>query len=166
MGIKRALLLAGGAMALGLGVLGVFLPLLPTTPFLLLAAACFARSSRRFHDWLLGHRVLGRYIRDYREGRGMPLRAKIVALALLWGSIGSSALLVVELLWVRLLLAAIAVAVTVHLVRLPTSTRRGEPAQGGSPAQAAGPAGRGSPSAAGDVPPRAAEPRPLGRRRR
>lgn len=102
---------------MALGVLGVFLPLLPTTPFLLLAAACYARSSEKLYDWLLGNRWFGRYIRDYREGKGIPLRRAAVAIALLWLTIGYTTIVAVSLWWVRLILVAIAGGVTVHLVR-------------------------------------------------
>ena len=76
-----------GALAVVLGVIGIFVPLLPTTPFLLLASWCFARGSRRLHGWLLSHRVFGEYLRNFEAGRGIPLRAKIVATALLWSSL-------------------------------------------------------------------------------
>jgi uncharacterized membrane protein YbaN (DUF454 family) len=121
--IKRGLLTAAGSIALGLGVVGIFVPLLPTTPFLLLAAACYVRSSTPLSDWLLNHRILGVYIRDYRDGKGMPLRAKVVALVLLWGTIGASATWVVPALWARLLLAAVALGVTVHLLVIKNSHR-------------------------------------------
>jgi len=113
----RILLITGGTISVALGVLGVFLPLLPTTPFLLLAAACYARSSEKLYDWLLGNRWFGRYIRDYREGKGIPLRRAAVAIALLWLTIGYTAIVAVSLWWVRLILVAIAGGVTVHLVR-------------------------------------------------
>lgn len=76
-----------GVLAVLLGVLGIFLPLLPTTPFLLLASACFARGSTRLHGWLLNHRVFGEYLRNFEAGRGIPLTAKIVATLLLWISL-------------------------------------------------------------------------------
>ena len=76
-----------GALALLLGILGIFLPLLPTTPFLLLASWCFARGSSRLHRWLLSHRVFGEYLRNFEAGRGIPLKAKIVATVLLWSSL-------------------------------------------------------------------------------
>jgi uncharacterized membrane protein YbaN (DUF454 family) len=76
-----------GTLAVVLGILGIFLPLLPTTPFLLLASWCFARGSTRLHDWLLSHRVFGEYLRNFEAGRGIPLRAKIVATVLLWSSL-------------------------------------------------------------------------------
>lgn len=118
--LVRALLVVAGTLSLALGVIGIFLPLLPTTPFLLLSAACYARSSQRFYDMLMSHRVLGPFIRDYREGRGVPMRTKTVAIAMLWLTLGSSILFWVPLWWVKLLLAGIGIAVTVHLVRLPT----------------------------------------------
>jgi uncharacterized membrane protein YbaN (DUF454 family) len=114
---NRILLIACGTISVALGVLGVLLPLLPTTPFLLLAAACYARSSEQLYDWLLGNRWFGRYIRNYREGKGIPLKRAAVAIALLWLTIGYTAIVAVSLWWVRLILVAIAGGVTVHLVR-------------------------------------------------
>ena len=75
-----------GVLAVVLGILGIFLPLLPTTPFLLLASACFARGSVRLHRWLLSHPVFGDYLANFEAGRGIPLKGKIVATAMLWGS--------------------------------------------------------------------------------
>ena len=105
-----------GTISVALGVLGLFLPLLPTTPFLLLAAACYARSSEKLYHWLLGNRWFGQYIRNYREGKGIPLKRAAVAIALLWLTIGYTAVVAVSLWWVRLILLAIAGGVTVHLV--------------------------------------------------
>eukprot|EP01034_Spumella_vulgaris_P034174 gene34174-42136_t len=82
----KPLLIALGCIFLALAVLGVFLPLLPTTPFLLLASACFARSSERMHTWLRNHGALGRYLTDFEDGRGIPLRGKVLALGLMWPS--------------------------------------------------------------------------------
>jgi len=81
------LLKALGLMFVGLGLAGVFLPLLPTTPFLLLAAGCFARSSPAFHDWLLTHRLLGPYIRDWERDRSIPLTAKVTAVSMMAASL-------------------------------------------------------------------------------
>jgi uncharacterized membrane protein YbaN (DUF454 family) len=78
---------AAGVLALLLGILGLFLPLLPTTPFLLLASWCFARGSTRLHRWLLSHRVFGEYLRNFEAGRGIPLKAKILATVMLWASL-------------------------------------------------------------------------------
>jgi uncharacterized membrane protein YbaN (DUF454 family) len=122
--LARALLVACGTLSVALGVLGMFLPVLPTTPFLLLAAACYARSSERCHRWLLHNRWFGRTIRDYREGRGVTLRHKVAALALLWPTIGFAAWRVVPAWWGKLLLLGIATGVTVHLLSLKTATGR------------------------------------------
>jgi uncharacterized membrane protein YbaN (DUF454 family) len=111
-----------GVLSVGLGVLGIFLPLLPTTPFLLLAAWCFVRSSPKLYAWLLDHKWFGSYIRHYREHRAIPLRAKIVVLAMLWGTIGYAAIGVARAWWLRVLLVAIAVGVSVHLLKLRTLT--------------------------------------------
>ena len=81
-----------GVLATAVGLIGVVVPLLPTTPFLLLAAACFVRSSDSMYGWLTSNRLFGGFIRDYREQRGVSARTKIVALALLWGVIGYTAL--------------------------------------------------------------------------
>jgi uncharacterized membrane protein YbaN (DUF454 family) len=115
-----------GWIALGLGVVGIAVPVLPTVPFLLLAAACFLRSSKRWHAWLVSHPVFGRHIADYLEGRGLRARTKVVALAMLWASMLLSVLVFVPLLAVDVLLLAIAAAVSVYLLRLPTSSESGE----------------------------------------
>lgn len=84
MRVTKWVSLAIGCVALVLGIIGIFLPMFPTTPFLLLAAAMFVRSSDRLHNWLMDHRHLGAYIRDYRSGKGIPLRAKRVSLITMW----------------------------------------------------------------------------------
>ena len=114
----KAVLVTVGTLSVGLGVLGIFLPLLPTTVFLLLAAACYARSSDRFYLWLVNHRWLGTYIRNHYEGRGMRRRDKVVTLVALWAGIGATAIWSVDSLWIRLVLLAIASSVTVHVARL------------------------------------------------
>ncbi len=118
--LGRMLLTSAGTLCVALGVAGMFLPLLPTTPFLLLAATCYARSSPRFYRWLMTNRWCGEYIRNYREGRGLPLQQKILTLALLWITIGATTVFVVPLWWVRVLLLAIASGVTFHLLRIKT----------------------------------------------
>jgi uncharacterized membrane protein YbaN (DUF454 family) len=127
-GLLRILLVACGTLCVALGVVGIFLPLMPTTVFLLLAAACYARSSNRFYQRLLNHRVLGIYIRNSREGRGMRRRDKLVTLILLWVAIGVTIVWSAETLWLRLLLLAIATGVTVHVARIPAFTPNLTPA--------------------------------------
>ncbi|PVV82725.1 YbaN family protein [Dehalogenimonas alkenigignens] len=116
---RRIILIGIGTLALALGVLGVFLPLLPTTPFLLLAAACYARSSPRFYHWLIHHHWLGEYIRNYRENRAIKFKVKVSAIVVLWLVIGLS-ITVVDAVWIRLLLGVIAAGVTIHLLSLRT----------------------------------------------
>jgi len=117
--ILRLTLTTIGLVSTGLAVLGVFLPLLPTVPLLLLATACFARSSERFHTWLLQHPSLGPMIRGYLEGRGIPLRSKIITILLLWLTISVSMLFLTAPIWVKITLLAIGCAVTIYLLRLP-----------------------------------------------
>ena len=117
----KVLLLACGTLAVVLGVIGIFVPLMPTTVFLLLAAACYARSSDRHYRRLVENRWLGGYIRSSREGGGMTRRQKSVTLAALWVGIGATAIFSLEAWWARGLLLAIALAVTVHVARLPIS---------------------------------------------
>jgi uncharacterized membrane protein YbaN (DUF454 family) len=112
---KRRLLVAAGTLCAGLGILGIFIPILPTTPFLLLAAACYLRSSERFYRWLTSNRVFGAYVRNYIEGRGMPIRIKILTILLLWLTIGLSIAFAVQNLVVRIVLVSIAVGVTAHI---------------------------------------------------
>jgi uncharacterized membrane protein YbaN (DUF454 family) len=116
----RGMLIAAGSLFVGLAVLGIFLPLLPTTPFLLLAAACYVRSSRRFYNWLLNNRWFGNYIKNYREKKGVPLRVKLLSISLLWITILFSAAFVVDILLVRIILILIASCVTVHIFRIRT----------------------------------------------
>jgi uncharacterized protein len=122
--LSKWLLMSLGILAMAVGLIGVVVPLLPTLPFLLLAAACFVRSSEAMYGWLTSNRLFGCFIRDYREQRGVSARAKITALALLWGVIGYTALMTVDAVWLRVLLVAIAVAVTIHLLRLKTISSR------------------------------------------
>jgi uncharacterized protein len=107
-----------GTLCAGLGLLGVIVPLLPTTPFLLLASACYARGSRRLHERLHGHPRLGPYLRAFEEGRGLPARTRAVVILLLWFSLGISALRVDSPLLVGML-AAIGAGVTLYLLSLP-----------------------------------------------
>lgn len=116
-------MLATGFLFVGLAALGVVLPVLPTTPFLLIAAACFARSSPRFYDWLMTNRVFGPLIRDWREHRSIPLRAKILAVALIAAVGGSSVVWFVKPMWGKAGLAALLIGLVVWLLRHPTSAR-------------------------------------------
>ena len=114
--IINRLIFFGGFISLILGVIGIAIPILPTTPFLLLASAAFAKSSERFNRWLLNNKVLGAYIRNYREGKGLPLKIKIITLSLLWITILVSMFFLMDLLWVQILLICIAIAVSIHII--------------------------------------------------
>jgi hypothetical protein len=119
-GPLRLVLLAAGFLFVGLAALGVILPLLPTTPFLLLAAACFAKSSQRFYRVLLENRVFGPLIRDWREHRAIPLRAKQLAIGAIATVMGASAAWALEHWAARLALLAFGVALCTWLWRQPT----------------------------------------------
>jgi len=119
----RYTLLAIGWLSVLLGVIGIFVPVLPTTPFLLLAAACFVRSSRRFYLWLVNHKHLGPWIRDYLEGNGIPLKGKVYAIGLMWASIGLSCYLV-PMPWARAFMLTSAVLVTLYILRQRTLPAR------------------------------------------
>src|SRR3989344_3429674 len=109
-----------GTVSLLIGIIGILLPLLPTTPFLLLAAYCYARGSPKLFHWLLQHRWLGGYIRDWREGRGIPLKSKVLAIALIALTIGCSVLSIELHLAVKLLLVCLAVLVSFYILTRPT----------------------------------------------
>jgi uncharacterized membrane protein YbaN (DUF454 family) len=110
-----------GIISLGLGLLGVFLPVLPTTPFLLLSAGLFARSSDKLYNWLLNHKVLGVYIRSFLIEKSMPLRVKIYAVTMMWATMLCTVFLVLNgKLWLQVVLLAVAVAVTVHILSYKT----------------------------------------------
>jgi len=113
---KRRLLIGAGTLCTGLGIIGIFIPILPTTPFLLLAAACYMRSSERFYQWLINNRIFGAYVRNYIEGRGMPIRIKIFTILLLWLTIGLSITFGVQNIVIRIVLICIAIGVTAHIV--------------------------------------------------
>lgn len=109
-----------GGISLGLGIAGIFLPVLPTTPFLLLTAALWLRGSPRLYERLMASPRLGAYIRNFREHRAIPMRAKIVSVTMLWTTILLSAFLAVNAWWLRVLLLGIAAGVTWHILSFKT----------------------------------------------
>jgi len=136
--LKRLAWIIAGTLAVILGAVGMFVPVLPTTPFLLLAAFCYARGSQRFHRWLLENRFFGAYIKNYRERRGMTLRSKVLTLTALWLTIGLTALYTVTAWWGRLLLLGVAVGVTAHLVRIKTCKTQNTAQRTNAPVSAEG----------------------------
>lgn len=116
----RIILFIIGTISLGIGIIGIFLPLLPTTPFLLLSAACYARSSKKFYKWLLNNRIFGKYIRNYKENHSVPLKIKLYSIFLLWIAILSSVIFIVENLLFKIILIVIATVVTFHIISIKT----------------------------------------------
>ena len=120
----RLVLVVVGTLCVALGVLGIFLPVLPTTPFLLLAAACYARASERFYRWLLANPTLGPTIREWRRHRSIPYRTKVVAIALMSVTIAISVVLLASYPLAQVALAAVGVGVATWLYRIPSRDRR------------------------------------------
>jgi hypothetical protein len=128
--IARILWFIAGTICVVLGAIGIVLPVLPTTPFLLAAAACYYKSSEKMHKWLLNNKWFGEYIRNYTEGKGLTKKTKIVALTLLWATIIFSTIFMLNrllpanlVLPLQLVMIAVAVAVSIHILRLPTFKR-------------------------------------------
>jgi uncharacterized protein len=117
---KNILLISLGTVSLATGVIGIFLPLLPTTPLLLLASTCYVKSSPKLSQKLINSKVLGNYIKNYQENKGIPLKTKIIVLTLLWASLLYSIIYVVPIFMVKLLLLIIGSLVTKHIVTIKT----------------------------------------------
>jgi uncharacterized membrane protein YbaN (DUF454 family) len=117
--IKKYILMAVGCLSLFLGILGIFLPLLPTVPFLLLTAYCFARSSNRLYNWLIYHKTFGSYIYDYQTYRAIKRKTKVLAISFLWGSLGISMILLPGV-YICLLLSLLGMGVTFYILSLQT----------------------------------------------
>jgi len=118
--IKNSLLNLCGFVFVALGIIGIFLPIMPTTIFLIIATGCFARSSEKFYNWLINHKRFGHLIRHYRENRGIPKRAKIMAILMLNLSIASSILFFVDSFYLKIILGLVAFGVTIYLISLKT----------------------------------------------
>jgi len=118
--IIKILLKIVGTIFVGLAILGIFLPLLPTTPFLILAAICYAKSSSKLYNWLLNNKYLGAYIRNYYEGKGIPLATKILTIIFLILTIGYTSIFTISVWWARICLWLIAVGVSIHILSFPT----------------------------------------------
>jgi len=131
--LKKYLLIALGSLSLGLGAVGVAIPVLPTTPFLLIALYCYLRSSQRLYDWLIHHRLFGTYLYNYVTYRAVPRSTKIGAMILLWLGLITSIILV-DKLFVRLILLAVGVVVSIHILLLKTLERVQTPPPDATPA--------------------------------
>ena len=119
--MKRKLLILLGSLSLAMGLLGIALPLLPTTPFLLLSATCYFHGSDKLYHWLVSHPKLGPYIRSFREDKAIPLRAKVISVSLVWITLLYCIFFVVNPLWLKLLLLLLAIAISWHILSYKTS---------------------------------------------
>ena len=120
----RVILVVIASISVVLGIIGIFVPLLPTTPFLLLSAALYAKSSDKLYNWLLNHRILGNYIRSFREEKAITLRVKVTAILTMWLTMGFSILFVVNHKWyLQVILAVIALGVTIHIISYKTKRK-------------------------------------------
>ncbi len=123
--VVRWLLLAAGTVCVALGLVGLFLPVLPTTPFMLLAAACYARASKRFYYWLLSNRTFGPMIHEWRKHRTIPYRTKMAAIGLMFATLAISIVFFVKPAWLKAALAVIGIALAAWIYRLPSRDRAG-----------------------------------------
>ncbi len=117
---NKFLLITAGIISVFLAFLGIFLPILPTTPFLLLAAFLFSKSSDKFYNWLINNKFFGSFIKNYRDGKGVSRQAKFISLTSLWLVMGSTIIYAIHIIYIKILLLLIAIAVTVHLFKIPT----------------------------------------------
>jgi uncharacterized membrane protein YbaN (DUF454 family) len=122
--IINGTLVASGSFFLVLGIIGIFIPILPTTPFLLLTAACYARGSKKLYNWLINNRIIGEYIKNYREGKGIPITIKLITIILLWVTIGLSILIFISNYLIQILLLIIAFLVTTHIIMIKTTGKK------------------------------------------
>lgn len=117
---EKLLLTIAGFLCLGIGLIGILVPILPTTPFLLLAAGIFLRSSEKWYGWLMNHKALGPYVRNFQENKAIPLGAKIASITLLWGTIVFSIVFLIQPLWLKIALGCLAIAVSAHILHYKT----------------------------------------------
>ncbi|MCW4033580.1 MAG: YbaN family protein [Candidatus Bathyarchaeota archaeon] len=118
--LLSSLLIIAGTFFVVLGIIGIALPILPTTPFLIIAAACYAKGSKRFYNWLVNNRLLGRYIKNYLENKGISMKAKIISISLLWATIIFSITLIIQILLIRIILIIVAIIITYHIISIKT----------------------------------------------
>jgi len=121
--LKRRIYYVIGNISVTLGLIGLIFPILPTTPFLLLAAACFAGSSEKAYNWLIHNRIFGKFIRDYRAGKGIPIKVKIYTLFFLWITIFIS-IFFISIFWIQILLFVIASLVSIHIIMIKPKSRK------------------------------------------
>ncbi|MDP6141850.1 MAG: YbaN family protein [Dehalococcoidales bacterium] len=113
--VKRSLFVTLGTLFLVAGIIGIFVPILPTTPFLLLTAFFYERGSEKFHNWLLNNKILGAYIGSYSGDKGIPLKVKLFTIVLLWTVISFTVIFVVDELVFNIILVLVAIGVSIHV---------------------------------------------------
>lgn len=125
--LTKAVWLSAGIVCLVIGAIGIILPILPTTPFLLAAAGCFCKSSPKMYNWLLNNRLFGKYIKNYRDGKGVTIKTKIIALSFLWATIGFSSIFFINRLstiylayTLQIIVIVVGIVVSAHILKLPT----------------------------------------------
>jgi len=123
--ITKGILVISGTFFLVLGIIGIFIPLLPTTPFLLLTATCYIRGSEKFYNRLIKNRWLGEYIKNYQEGGGIPLTVKLISIIFLWITIIFSTIIIVSNILIQIILIIIAIGVTTHIITIKTLEKNG-----------------------------------------
>ena len=121
--IKKAFFTVAGTFFVCLAAIGVVLPILPTTPFLLLAAACYIKGSERMNYWLNNNKLFGGYLRNYREGRGISAKGKIFTLCVLWATMLYAVIFLTNVLIYQVVMLVVPLGVTIHLVRIPTYSK-------------------------------------------
>ena len=124
--VTKGILVISGTFFLVLGIIGIFIPLLPTTPFLLLTAACYIRGSKKFYNRLIKNRWLGEYIKNYQQGKGIPLTVKLISIIFLWMAIIFSTILIVSNILIQIILIIIAIGVTIHIITIKTLDKNEE----------------------------------------
>lgn len=122
--LLSSLLIIAGTFFVVLGIIGIALPILPTTPFLIIAAACYAKGSKRFYNWFINNKLLGSYIKNYLENKGISIRAKIISISLLWATIIFSITLIIQILLIRVILIIVAIIITYHIISIKTMEKQ------------------------------------------
>ena len=118
--VIRYAYLVSGFLLVAIGIIGIFLPLLPTTIFLILASACFVKSSPKANEWLKNNKFLGPYLKNYQNKTGLTIKSKIFTIIFLWLSIGISAFYLTNEFYIRMLLLAIGAGVSIHIIYIKT----------------------------------------------
>lgn len=118
--VMKYLLIIFGSISLTMGIIGIFLPILPTTPFLLLAASLYIRSSQKLYTWLINQKYLGPYIRNFHEYHAIPIRAKIVSVSMVWITLIYCSIMISEQVWIRISFIFLAIAITWHILSYRT----------------------------------------------